>query len=83
MSNRVPEVHLLTGDHTGETTFIPRLSITPSATQIPFDFCMRQFLVKVCFAMSINKFQGQTVKHVGLDLRNAVFTNGQLYVAVY
>ena len=32
--------------------------------------------------MSINKSQGQSVKHVGLDVRNAVFTHGQLYVAV-
>jgi Helicase len=32
--------------------------------------------------MTINKAQGQSVNHVGLDLRNAVFTHGQLYVAV-
>ena len=82
MSNRVLEVRLLTGDNAGKTTFIPRLSITPSTTQVPFEFCRRQFPVKVCFAMSINKSQGQSVKHVGLDLRNAVFTHGQLYVAV-
>jgi ATP-dependent DNA helicase PIF1 len=79
-SNRVLEVCLLTGDHAGKTTFIPWLSITPSSTQVPFELCRRQFPVKVCFAMSINKSQGQTVKYVGLDLRNAVFTHGQLYV---
>jgi PIF1-like helicase/Helitron helicase-like domain at N-terminus len=82
MSNRVLEVRLLTGSHAGTTTFIPRLSITPSSTQVPFEFCQRQFPVRVCFAMSINKSQGQSVKHVGLDVRNAVFTHGQLYVAV-
>ena len=32
--------------------------------------------------MSISKSQGQSVKHIGLDVRNAVFTHGQLYVAV-
>jgi len=32
--------------------------------------------------MTINKSQGQTVKHVGLDLRSAVFTHGQFYVGV-
>ena len=32
--------------------------------------------------MTINKSQGQTVQHVGLDLRSAVFTHGQFYVAV-
>ena len=81
MSNRVLEVHMLTGDNAGNTTFIPRLSITPSTTQVPFEFCRRQFPVKVCFAMSINKSQGQSVKYVGMDLRNGVFTHGQFYVA--
>ena len=32
--------------------------------------------------MSINKSQGQSVNYVGLDLWNAVFTHGQLYVGV-
>ena len=32
--------------------------------------------------MSINKAQGQTIRFVGLDLRNPVFTHGQLYVAL-
>ena len=32
--------------------------------------------------MSINKSQGQSINYVGLDVRNAVFTHGQLYVAV-
>jgi hypothetical protein len=32
--------------------------------------------------MTINKSQGQSVKHVGLNLRNSVFAHGQLYVAV-
>jgi ATP-dependent exoDNAse (exonuclease V) alpha subunit len=82
LSNRVLEVRLLTGEHAGTTTFIPRLGLTPSNTQVPFEFCRRQFPVKVCFAMTINKSQGQSVDHVGLDLRNAVFTHGQLYVAI-
>ena len=82
MSNRVLDVHLLTGDHAGKTTFIPRISIIPTSTQVPFEFRRQQFPVKVSFAMSINKSQGQSVKHVGLDLRSAVFTHGQLYVAV-
>ena len=32
--------------------------------------------------MTINKAQDQTIKYVGLDLRNPVFTHGQLYVAL-
>jgi hypothetical protein len=32
--------------------------------------------------MTINKSQGQLVKHVGLDLQAPVFTYGQFYVAI-
>ncbi|KNZ78143.1 hypothetical protein J132_01668 [Termitomyces sp. J132] len=32
--------------------------------------------------MTINKSQGQSVKHVGLDLQSGVFAHGQLYVAL-
>jgi hypothetical protein len=31
--------------------------------------------------MTMNESQGQSVDHVGVDLRNPVFTLGQLYVA--
>jgi ATP-dependent exoDNAse (exonuclease V), alpha subunit - helicase superfamily I member len=42
----------------------------------------RQFPVRLAFAMTINKSQGQSVKHVGLDLHAPVFSHGQLYVAL-
>jgi ATP-dependent exoDNAse (exonuclease V) alpha subunit len=32
--------------------------------------------------MTINKSQGQSVTHVGLDLQTPVFSHGQLYVAL-
>ncbi|KNZ74998.1 hypothetical protein J132_05398 [Termitomyces sp. J132] len=32
--------------------------------------------------MTVNKSQGQSVKHVGLDLASGVFAHGQLYVAL-
>ena len=32
--------------------------------------------------MTVNKSQGQTLGVVGLDLRTAAFTHGQLYVAM-
>ncbi len=31
--------------------------------------------------MTINKAQGQTLEHVGLQLSKSVFSHGQLYVA--
>ena len=45
MNNHVLEIRLLTGSHAGKTFFIPRLSLIPSSTQVPFEFCRRQFPV--------------------------------------
>jgi ATP-dependent exoDNAse (exonuclease V) alpha subunit len=79
---RVLEVRLLTGENAGKRVFIPRMGMEPTDTQVPFRFCCRQFPVRLSFAMSINKSQGQSVKHVGLALSEAVFTHGQFYVAI-
>jgi hypothetical protein len=81
IGRRVLQVRILGGDHAGETAFIPRITLE-SKDQIPFHFCRHQFPVRLCFAMTINKSQGQSVRYVGLDLRDSVFTHGQLYVAL-
>ncbi|XP_057445515.1 uncharacterized protein LOC130737703 [Lotus japonicus] len=43
---------------------------------------VRQFPIAICFAMTMNKSQGQTLSQVGLFLPRPVFTHGQLYVAL-
>lgn len=82
VKTRVLEVRLLGGDCAGKTTFIPRIKLTPSDSVFPFRLSRHQFPVRLAFAMTINKAQGQSVKNVGLDLRTPVFTHGQLYVAL-
>jgi len=64
------------------TVFIPRVANQPSDEENAFKFTRRQFPIRVCFSMTINKSQGQSVKYVGLDLRSPPFTHGQFYVAV-
>ncbi|KAG5548299.1 hypothetical protein RHGRI_013859 [Rhododendron griersonianum] len=41
-----------------------------------------QFLVRLAYAMTINKSQRQSVTFIGVDLRTPVFSHGQLYVAL-
>jgi hypothetical protein len=84
MSNRVLEIRLLNGDHAGEHALIPRITLSPSLTGLESAIKLnrRQFPIQVALAMTINKAQGQTVHRVGVDLRNAVFAHGQLYVAL-
>src|SRR6202167_3833817 len=77
---RVLECRILGGD--GKTVFIPRMSIEPSEGDIHIPLSRRQFPVRLAFAMTINKSQGQSVQNVGLDLRTSVFSHGQLYVAL-
>jgi ATP-dependent DNA helicase PIF1 len=61
--------------------FIPRIALTPSDTNIPFKLCRRQFPIRLAFAMTINKSQGQTLERAGILLTRPVFGHGQLYVA--
>ena len=62
--------------------FILRISNQLTKDQVAFKFTRRQFPVRLEFAMTFNKSQGQSIKHVGLDMRRAVFSHGQFYVGV-
>ena len=80
----VLELSIATGAARGEILFLPRLPLMVSAVDsgIGRPFRRLQFPVKVAFAMTINRCQGQTKKRVGIYLPSSVFTHGQLYVAL-
>ena len=79
---RVLKCRILGGKFAGTPVFIPRITLKPSDQTLPIPFSRHQFPVRLAFAMTVNKSQGQSVKHVGLDLRVPVFSHGQLYVAL-
>jgi ATP-dependent exoDNAse (exonuclease V) alpha subunit len=83
MSHRVLEIRLIGGDHNGETALIPRITLSPSLTDLDFAIKLnrRQFPIQVALAMTIHRSQGQTLDQIGIDLRYPVFAHGQLYVA--
>jgi ATP-dependent DNA helicase PIF1 len=65
------EAIILTGKGAGETVLIPRIPLIASNLEFPFKR----------FAITINKSQGQSIKHCGVDLRSPCFSHGQFYVA--
>nr|XP_043638676.1 ATP-dependent DNA helicase PIF1-like [Erigeron canadensis] len=81
LCEHVIEAIVISGSHVGHITYIPRMKLTSSDKKLPFQF-QRQFPLFVCFAITVNKSQGQSLGRVGLYLPKPVFTHGQLYVAL-
>ena len=80
LSANTIEARISHGRFIGHDIIIPCIPLIPSNSTLPFEFRRLQFPVVLCFAMTINKSQGQTFKAVGVDLTNESFTHGMLYV---
>lgn len=79
LMNNVIEATIIVGKFEGETVLIPRIPII--STDTPFQFKRLQFPIRLAYAMTINKSQGQSLNVCGINLEHQCFSHGQLYVA--
>ena len=82
LGRRCIEARILGGEFHGQLRLIPRIKLTTTKSDMPYILSRRQYPIRLCFAMTVNKSQGQSLKTVGVDLRTSAFTHGQLYVAL-
>ena len=66
----------------GTVIFLPRITCISDGKDMPFKLRRRQFPVRVCFAMTINKSQGQSLDRVGIYLPEKVW-QGPLFLISY
>ena len=60
---------------------LPRIPMRYGGESFPFELTRLQFPLKIAFALTINRAQGQSAKKCGVLLPKNVWTHGQIYVA--
>lgn len=58
------ECEVISGQFKGTKDFIPRMELSPTETKLSFKLCRKQMPLQICYAMTINKSQGQSLENV-------------------
>nr|XP_027071811.1 ATP-dependent DNA helicase PIF1-like [Coffea arabica] len=83
LKSNVIDAIISSGEFSGKQVFLHRICFrVEDDPNYPISSERIQFPVRLCFAMTINKAQGQTLNFVGIYLCEPVFSHGQLYVAI-
>lgn len=81
VGSHVLTLRIISGIGKGRIVMLPRIELQPSEEEVPFQFTRRQYPVRIGYAITINRAQGQSYDDVGILLTIPVFSHGQLYVA--
>lgn len=73
LTTRIIEGEIIIGKAKGSKAYIPRIITTSAQSKWPFKLKRRQFPIRLSYAMTINKSQGQTLQNVGAYLPSPVF----------
>ena len=80
VNGRMLEATIVTGSHADKVVLIPRIKLSPDEDLFGFEWSRLQFPVRIAFAMTINKAQGQTLSRVGVFLERQCFSQARAAV---
>ena len=69
LGRRCIEARILGEEFHGQLRLIPRIKLTTPKSDMPYILSRRQYPIRLCFAMTVNKSQGQSLKTMRVDLR--------------
>jgi ATP-dependent DNA helicase PIF1 len=76
LGDNILEAQIMIGSHIANKVLLPRIAWHVSNTKWPFVLSRRQFPVRLCYPMTTNYSQGETLQNVGLYLPPPVFIHG-------
>nr|GEY82794.1 DNA helicase [Tanacetum cinerariifolium] len=66
------EARIITRTRMSEKVYLSRISLINRDLQLPFIFKRKQFPIKLCYAMTINKSQGQSLERIEANDPNII-----------